>query len=351
MKIGFYNPYLNTLGGGEKYFFDLIKCIEQGNKVDIFWDDSSVLKQAQERFGKNFGEVKFVNNIFSGKHSFFSKYDVTSQYDRIVYLSDGSVPFLFAKKNILIFQFPIPWVKRNIFTSLKFNKIDAVICYSNFVKEHLDRTLKISSKILPPLVEKTTVKADKENLILSVGRFTQAMNRKKQELLIDVFKEMINDGLDDWKLMLAGSVLDEDLDFVEKLKNAAQGFPIEILTNAKRQDLLGYYAKAKIYWHAAGFGENLDEHPEFAEHFGISTVEAMGAGAVPVVFGAGGQKEIVENGTNGFFWNSKDELKRITTNLIKNEDQLKSVSIESEKRAEDFNSDNFCKKAKEIILS
>jgi glycosyltransferase involved in cell wall biosynthesis len=351
MKIGFYNPYLNTLGGGEKYFFDLIKCLEQENEIDIFWDESSVLKQAEERFGKDFGKVNFVQNIFSGSFSFLSKYNKTSQYDRIVYLSDGSIPFLFAKKNILIFQFPIPWVKKNLFSSIKFNNIDAVICYSSFVKEHLDRTLKVSSKILPPLVEKTKVKADKENLILSVGRFTKAMNRKKQELLIDVFKEMVDEGLENWRLVLAGSVLEDDLDFVERLDTAAQGFPIEIITNAKRQNLLEYYAKAKIYWHAAGFGEDLVKHPEFAEHFGITTVEAMGAGAVPVVFGAGGQKEIVENGTNGFFWNSKEELKRITTNLIVNEDKLKSISIESEKRANDFNSDNFCKKAKEIILS
>ena len=59
------------------------------------------------------------------------------------------------------------------------------------------------------------------------------------------------------------------------------------------KDILNEYKLAKIYWHASGFGEDLETHPEKAEHFGITTVEAMINGLVPIVIDAGGQKEIV----------------------------------------------------------
>ena len=43
-------------------------------------------------------------------------------------------------------------------------------------------------------------------------------------------------------------------------------------------------------------GEDAERHPERFEHFGISVVEAMAAGAVPLVFGAAGPGEIVQDG-------------------------------------------------------
>jgi glycosyltransferase involved in cell wall biosynthesis len=44
------------------------------------------------------------------------------------------------------------------------------------------------------------------------------------------------------------------------------------------------------------------------EHFGITTVEAMAAGAVPIVHGSGGQTEIVRRGVDGHLWSTVPEL-------------------------------------------
>jgi glycosyltransferase involved in cell wall biosynthesis len=73
---------------------------------------------------------------------------------------------------------------------------------------------------------------------------------------------------------------------------------------------------AKIYWHATGFAEDETTHPERMEHFGITTVEAMAAGCVPVVINKGGHPEIIQHGVNGFLWNTREELKQYTTVLI-----------------------------------
>jgi glycosyltransferase involved in cell wall biosynthesis len=128
-----------------------------------------------------------------------------------------------------------------------------------------------------------------------------------------------------------------------------EGYPIEFLINKSNDELWEIYSKAKIYWHASGFGEDLVKHPEFAEHFGISTVEAMGAGAVPVVINAGGQKEIVTEKINGLLWESLDELEEKTLSLINNKDLLMKLSKKAKERAKDFNDDNFSKKINQII--
>lgn len=348
MRIGIFDPYLDTLGGGEKYIFDLASCLSNDNSVYIFWDDSLILQKAEERFGKKLDKFSLAPNIFSKKTSLISKYRQTSMYDFIFYMSDGSIPFLFAKKNVLIFQFPIPWVKKTWLSNLKLKNINEILCYSNFVKDSLDKTLRVNSMVLSPMVESSNVEKEKEKIILTVGRFTKAMNQKKQEVLIEAFKKMVDEGLKAWRFVLIGSVLPSDLDLVEKLEKLSKNYPIQIITNATRKELLQFYGKAMIYWHATGYGENINQNPQLAEHFGISTVEAMSFGAVPVVINKGGQKEIVDE-KSGFLWESKEELIKNTKRLIENKDMFLLMSKNAHERSKIFTGERFCKELKKII--
>jgi len=58
------------------------------------------------------------------------------------------------------------------------------------------------------------------------------------------------------------------------------------------------------------------------EHFGITIVEAMSAGCVPVVHDSGGPKEIV-NGERGFRWQNLEEIPRMIEQAM--EDSPSSV--------------------------
>lgn len=349
MKIGIFDPYLATLGGGEKYILDIARCLASEHSVYLFWDKPSILNEAKERFGKNYSNINITKNIFQSRGNLIERYSKTKGYDIIFYLSDGSIPFLFAKKNILLFQFPVPWVRINFLSALKLKKIHKIICYSGFVKSFLDSQFGVNSQVLPPMVNINHEGVKKENIILSVGRFTKGMNRKKQEILINLFKLMCDKGLNGWRLVLIGSSLPSGLDFTKSLKASAKNYPIEIIVNAPYGKLLSYYGRAKIYWHAAGYGEDLLKHPEYAEHFGISTIEAMGAGAVPVVINAGGQKEIVENNVSGFLWSSENEFIEKTEKLIKDPDLLSKMSKEAVKRSKGFGEDRFCREVKELL--
>ena len=351
MKIGIFDPYLDTLGGGEKYILDIANSLVQDNKVLIFWDNPLIKKEWEKRFNVSSENISVVKNIFSNKNNLFTRFLQTKDYDLIIYVSDGSIPFLFGKKNILIFQFPVPGINgKNLINKLKLRKIDSVICYSNFVKSFIDKQYGFTSKVVSPHVDFQMHKdIRKENIILTVGRFTKGINTKKQEILIDEFKKLYNEGITNWKFVLIGSHLPRDDDFIEKIKNKIKKYPISLLTNISYDELSNYYQKAKIYWHATGFGEDLDKHPERAEHFGISTVEAMGRGAVPVVINAGGQKEIVEDGKNGFLWDSLDDFKEKTRLLIKDSKLLKNMSRQAKERSKIFEGDRFCNDLKMLL--
>lgn len=352
VKIGIFDPYLDTLGGGEKYILDIASCLSKKNSVFLFWNDSNILDKAKERFGVDYSAIKLKQNIFSSKYFFLKKLFESAKYDLIIYLSDGSLPFLLSKKNVLLFQFPVNWVRgKNLIARLKFKKVDKVICYSDFVKKFLDRTFPKESIVLPPAIDiAKTKKGPKENIILSVGRFTKALNTKKQDFLIDSFKKMCSKGLKGWKLILIGSSLPKDEDFVNSLSAGVENFPIKIYNNASFKTLSGYYAKAKIYWHAAGYGEDLQKNPEKAEHFGISTLEAMAEKAVPLVFNGGGQTEIVKDKKNGFLWNTQEELIDKTMQIIINPKLLKDISDNAVERAKDFSSETFCKRVNDLLI-
>ena len=104
------------------------------------------------------------------------------------------------------------------------------------------------------------------------------------------------------------------------------------------------FKKARIYWHAAGFDEDLKTHPERAEHFGLTTLEAMAASCVPFAFAGGGQKDIITDGYNGFLWNSKEILAEKTHELLSNntlykkiaKNALKSVKLYSIEKFNEF---------------
>lgn len=356
MKVGIFDPYLDDLGGGEKYMIKISQCLAENNDVYIFWDKQEDLNKLKERFLFDFSKIKVAKNIFSKEISRFTRFKESKKYDAIIVLSNGSIPLVFSKKLFIHFQQPLN-IKINLSTKLKIKRVETFFCNSYFTKFYIDKSFGINSRVLYPPVELNPKSVKKENIILHVGRFRVRnvladgvpVDFKKQAFLIEVFKKMVKNGLKNWNFLLAISVNENQKGLFEKLTKTAEGFPIEFLVNKNNSQLWDIYSKAKIYWHASGFGENLEIHPEYAEHFGISTVEAMGAGAVPVVINAGGQKEIVNDGKNGFLWNTLDELIDKTKILIRDQNLWNRMSNEARKRAKFFAGSRFCSDLRKIL--
>lgn len=349
MKLGFYSPYLDTFGGGERYMLTLASHLAEKNKVDIFWNDQTI-KAPLSRFLKiDLTRTNFIKNIF--EESPKSKLLKTREYDLIFVLSDGSIPTSFAHRNILHFQVPFKFPKPSLVTKVKLAKYKWIVVNSEFTKKFIDASFSVNSTVIYPPVDLNSIKAgEKKEIILSVGRFsTKQLHPKKQEVLIDVFREIYKK-YPNWKLYLVGQVKKEDQKYIRKLKKSARGLAIKIFENLNIERLRNLYAKSSIYWHATGFSEDEDKNPEKMEHFGISTVEASAAGAVPVVINRGGQKEIITENNNGMLWDSKTQLYEKTISLIESTQDLSKLAENAIKNSKRFSKENFIKEYEKIIF-
>ncbi len=349
MKVGIFDPYLDDLGGGEKYMMTLAQCLSGENDVSVFWDRREDLDELLKRFTIDLSKVKITKNIFA--LGFIDKLKESRKYDAIIVLSDGSLPFLFSKKTFLHIQQPLKNIEKS---RIKLSRISGVFYNSLYTKNYNGKNLPVKSSVIYPPVSLYPFSKNKENIILHVGRFriknvTGIDDFKKQFVMVKAFKDMVDNGFKGWKLVMAVSIREGDLEKFEEVKNSVKGYPVDFIVNSSNDDLGKIYSKAKIYWHASGFGENLEENPHFAEHFGISTVEAMSAGAVPVVINAGGQKEIVKEGETGFLWDTLEQLKSKTLKLAKDPKLLLKISKNSSEFAKTFGKERFCREVNELI--
>ncbi len=231
---------------------------------------------------------------------------------------------------------------------------DLILANSKYTKRWIKKLWKKDSFLFYPQVDIDSFKekeVKEENIILSVGRFFVGHHNKKQIELVKAFKELYNLGLKDWSLYLVGGVegKKEHFRYLDGVKRASKGYPIVIKTNVPRDELNTIYSKSEIYWHASGLGEDEQKHPERFEHFGISSVQAMAAGCIPVVIDKGGSREIVENGYNGFLFSNLKQLKEKSLKVI-NDTKLQNKLVKNSlKSCKKYNSENFEKRLHKII--
>ena len=352
MKAGIFDPYLDTLGGGERYCLTVAEALLKKDwQVDIFWPNDLLKNKLQDKFNLSIEKLNFIDYSPYGKNLWQRK-SFEKNYDFLFYLSDGSIPFMFGKNNILHFQVPFQDVlKKNFLNSQKLKRINKVVCNSLFTKKIIDGRLDINSEVLYPPIDLGPIKPlKKENLILNVGRFSQLLQAKRQDILIDAFKKLSpNIVFKDWQLILAGGTEVGGEKFINRLRDMAKGYKIKISESPPFSELITLYGQAKIFWNASGYEINEEKEPQKVEHFGMTTVEAMAAGCVPIVLGKGGQKEIISNGKDGYLWQSIDDLINLTKKLIDNKDLIAEVSKSAMKRSRDFSKEKFYEKIYNLI--
>jgi glycosyltransferase involved in cell wall biosynthesis len=313
------NPYWDTMGGGERYTASLARLlVNRGWIVDILApeDFSGPIKQ---RFGIDLSAVNWTNKNFNPPF--------TINYSLLFWLSDGSLPVSFAKKTVIHMQFPFASVGGRRLPNYLKSRFYTFVANSRFTASFIDREYQTESRVIYPPVDVDRFKpGQKSDTILYVGRFSGLTQHKGQEILIDAFSG-IRKKIPGWKLILAGgTTVGARRADMDRLKQKASALPVEFVFDPDLSVLHKLYASAKIFWSAAGFGVDESKNPTKVEHFGISVVEAMAAGCVPVITGLGGYKEIVRNAENGFLWNTTDQLCSFTLNLISQPSQLSQLS-------------------------
>ena len=342
MRAAIYNPYLDSLGGGERYtiaFVDVL--VKQGYVVDVEWRDMEIREKLEKRFGKNFSKVNFVTDIKRG-----------DGYDLCFWVSDGSIPTLRARRNLLHFQVPFHHVGgASLINKMKLFRIERIICNSNFTKNVIDREYGVEGIVVYPPIDVVKIKPKrKENIILSMGRFSELKQSKHQDILVQAFKELVNGGLSEWKLVLAGGVEVGATELVRRLKKASDGYPIEIVESPSFDYVVDLYGKSRIFWTASGYGENEEKNPEKVEHFGMAVIEAMAGGEICLAYNAGGHKETVNNGVNGYLWEIVPELLKKTKAVLENSKDARQIGRKALEASKLYSEERFQREVLELLL-
>jgi glycosyltransferase involved in cell wall biosynthesis len=222
-----------------------------------------------------------------------------------------------------------------------------VVANSAYTARWIERRWGRRARVLNPPVFPIPI-GKKRPWIAAVGRFTGGGRSKQQVEMVEVFRRLIETGLSGWELHLVGTA--QDREYVRRATEAARGLPVVFHLDASRQELEEVCGAAAIFWHFTGCGEDPEEAPERMEHFGIATVEAMSAGAVPVVVARGGQPEIVEKGA-GLLWETLDECAESTRRLCGDEALRVRLAEGARRRAGDFAFPIFAERARELFAA
>ena len=379
MRIGIHNePSGGGVGGSEISVARLAEALAQHHTVEIIHHKPTLTREHLEEFsGANLSAVqlRYVAHepyYFGMSHNPWRRYkearlwraSVSNPYDLFLTFVHGAPSFCHAPLGVLTVLFPLektPHLQAKKESSSlgrlvkhayhrwawkqRLGSYQKRIAISHFAKEWTKRRWGIECEVIYPPVDTQFEIEEKTNAILSVGRFATQGHSKKQLEMLSTFKEL-GDALSDWEYFCVGGVDDSPSgqEYFAKATSIAKNSRAHVRANIERDCLKRLYQRSKIFWHAAGFGEDEEQQPELSEHFGIVTVEAMAAGCVPIVINKGGQSEIVEHGVNGFLWDTLEELKKYTLRVATDEQLRVQMADAARARAQQFSTENFLKR-------
>lgn len=390
MKIGIHNvPCDGGLGGSEVSVAVLAGALAKDHEVEILHHRPAMTLDHLSQFAnvelRNV-RLRIPHPPVPGRRTgnFWSRYqaerkedaELSKVYDIFITFTHEVPPFCAAPTGVLAVLFPLYDFKSdNLRTKhqaasgqsaarfqlgsiwrewkwrSRFRGYQVKVANSDFTRRWAKRRWNIDSQVVFPPVDVDAPAGDKTNRILSVGRFAVSGHGKKQIEMLETFKRLKALGFADWHYDCAGGCgsSGEERAFLEKVTQAGADCKANIHANVSPQQLKSLYQRSRIFWHAAGMNVDENLQPELAEHFGMTTVEAMAAGCVPVVINKGGQPEIVEHGINGFLWNTPAEWQDYTVRLMQDDALFQKMSGAARDRARRFSREVYVRRFHSLL--
>ena len=280
---------INVLESLEEPFIDRIT--EKGNYDFTVNTHGDTLPYYHRSFSKN--------NAITYCHFPSARYHIDSE--NLEYLRDIRVTGFrqidemdYSEKNVApIFDLETEQKIKRYFKFLRdryenLMKNTLVLTNSEYTRKAISNAFNIDAKILYPPVDVETFQEialksnQRDDMVLVISRIAPD---KQIENAIEVARIMRGRGIG--KIMtIAGNLHYYDHQYYQQMKNMIADYDlsdyVSLRTNISFSRLIQLMQLAKVYF-----------HPRIDEHFGISIVEAMASGLVPVVSNIGGHTEFV----------------------------------------------------------
>lgn len=164
-----------------------------------------------------------------------------------------------------------------------------------------------------------SVLGEREKIVVTVGRIVP---EKRFHVFLELSKMIPS-----IKFVAIGSLSNEEMGYYERLRRTApENFSFVLSPLRKVREILG---RAVAYVHCAE-----------GEHFGITIVEAMASGCVPIVHDSGGPREIVTTDV-GFRWKDPALAAQQIMMLVEDDQLRQSLSSAASSRAQRFRAEAF----------
>jgi hypothetical protein len=378
VKVGLYNQWVHTAGGGEKHSLAIAEVLATDAEVELITHEAIDLAALAAHLRLSLGALR-VRYVDPSDQAVTR---ASADYDLFINASYMSLVRSRARRSALLVFFPNPifssrwsmwrarfaeYCSRRIASSgdgevetnhppgpadawRALRSYDAIWANSEFTRRWVKHYWHRDAEVLYPPVDVEHFQADPQPragrrlpLIVSVGRFFRGGHSKRQDILVDAVRDLAGDLPAGWQVILAGGVGQrlEDWRYFEEVRAAASGLPITVWGDVPTEVLSELYSHAALYWHAAGFDRDERKDPAALEHFGITTVEAMAAGCVPLVHDSGGQAEIVRPGVDGYRWHALPELVALTRTLVADSALCTRLAGEARRSARRFSRRQF----------
>lgn len=383
-SIAVYDLYWSTMGGGEQVDGTLAQVLAEGHDVTLLGPEPPDVEALQHRLGIDVSRCGYrqvsdddqasvasadfdlfingtylstaVNRAREGWYYVHFPGTVPTARDRIRHrVADVAVQRL-AHVDGRLARLRTSFERRQLRQEHR-SSYHRYLANSAYTASWVERLWGVPCDVLcPPVrVQTTSPVAGKQPVILVLGRFFDPRygHSKKQHELFDTFVEVRRRGLlSGWRLAMVGGADAANREYVLELKRRIRALPagidVQLHLNAPGSTVQRLLGEASLLWHGAGLSEDPRRHPERFEHFGIAVVEAMAAGAVPMVFAAAGPAEIVRPGVDGVQWTTTHDLARATIDLVSDPVQRAAMADSARRRALDFSVDVFAERVRTL---
>ena len=314
MKIGIFHPTLNLCGGGEWVALNIINSLRQnGHEVIVLTDE----RLSQTKFLKTFGKKLQNDGEIIFPFHFFSRGDPHNIYTDIIscmllklkcdIVIDTYTCLVLPKTDIVYMHYPLfkqsalqePVQEKKMFSKMK-NMIfflpyrvyekklreknkQLILANSEFTSRAVKFDLGLKAHLLyPPLSgyflqsEETIRNSHRLDQVVTVSRFAP---EKNLEIIPFIAKQMRN-----VRFLIIGNLQYKTTysNLLKLIKDLNVENRVSLIPDLPKTQLKQILLESKIYLHCA---KN--------EHFGVSVIDAMASGCIPIVHNSGGPKEFV----------------------------------------------------------